>query len=66
MPSLYYSRMLVIWMTVGLLMLNGWFIYLQFTLPFLPIYIFLDWLFLGGDCLIVFGLSRLWYIEMEF
>lgn len=66
MSNLYYSRMIVIWMSVGLLLLDSWFLYLMFSLPFRPIYIVLGWLLLGGNCMVVFGLSRLWYIEMEF
>ena len=65
MSSLAYSRMLVIWMTIGMILLNGYLLFEVLSTPFDGVYLFLGWLFLGLDLLAFFGFSRLWNTEME-
>ena len=65
MTSLFYSRMLVAWITLGLVLLNGYLLYRVLSIPFEPYFLFLGWLVLGLDVVLLFVLSILWNTDME-
>jgi len=65
MTSLGYSRMMVIWITLGVVLLDGYLFYQLFIYPFEFMYLFYIWLALGIEGIVFFGLALLWYTPME-
>jgi hypothetical protein len=66
MTNLGYSRMIVIWIALGIVLLDSYLIYQLFIYPYEYIYLLFAWLTLGIEGMVFFGLTRLWNTPMEF
>jgi hypothetical protein len=64
MKGIYYSRMMVLWFVLGMLLLDGSLLYMFLSTPFDYLLLFLGWLFVGLNCLAGFGLSLLWHTDI--
>ena len=65
MNGIWYSRMIVVWLVIGILLLDGSLLYLVLTIPFEYKNLFLGWLFLGLNCIVGYALTHLWNIDIN-